>query len=351
MAIDIVMDCILWGARTGASDIHIMVDSPPVYRINGQLVTRAEDTLITEPDMMAFVNTILPQSVRVGEVIQTGQRDLAISLPDTNRARLNVYTRRGSWAAAVRILPREIPNLEVLGLPIAVKQMVAGPGGLLLVSGSSGSGKSTTLASLLDFINHERPCHIITLEDPVEYVHSNARAIVNQREIGRDVSTFAQGLRAALRQDPDIIMVGEIRGLEEVSIALTAAETGHLVLASVHSGSAVQTLERIIDVFPPHQQQQARNLTAHTLNGIIHQRLFPSREGSARVLGAEILVMTAAIRNMVRTNKNHLIQSALQTGAAYGMVSMKTSIQRLLDQNKISAQTAFQVAEPPSNYG
>ncbi|MEQ8201609.1 MAG: PilT/PilU family type 4a pilus ATPase [Syntrophomonadaceae bacterium] len=346
-----VMECIIQGAGMGASDVHVMVDSPPVYRVNGHLVTRPEDGLIRESDMKDLIRTILPGLAVDRESAKNGQADLSISLPDANRARLNVYTHRGSWAAAVRILPRKIPALEELGLPETVKKMVSGERGLVLVSGTSGSGKSTTLASLVDFVNRDRSCHIITLEDPVEYLHSHVRAIINQREIGRDIPTFAQGLRSALRQDPDIIMVGEIRDMEEISIALTAAETGHLVLASVHSGNAVQTLERIIDVFPPHQQQQVRNQASHALTGIIHQKLFPRRDGDSRILAAEILVMTPAIRNMVRGNKMHLIQSALQTGAAQGMVSMKAAVQRLLEQNKISDQTAFQVAEQQSMYG
>ena len=346
-----VMEFIIQGARMGASDIHVMVDSPPVYRINGSLVIRPQDEPIRELDMMVFIRTIMPGLAAAREMVKHGQADLSISLPDANRARLNVYTYCESWAAAIRILPQEVPPLEALGLPAAVKNMITGNAGLLLVSGTSGSGKSTTLASLVNYANRERPCHIITLEDPVEYLHQNCQAIINQREVGRDIDTFAQGLRAALRQDPDIIMVGEMRDLEEISIVLTAAETGHLVLASVHSGSAVQTLERIIDVFPLHQQQQVRSQAAQALTGIIHQQLFPSRDGNGRVLAAEVLVMTPAIRNMVRSNKMHLIQSALQTGATQGMVSMKAAVHKLLEQNKISEQTAFLVAEQPSDYG
>jgi len=347
-----VMESIIQGAHIGASDIHVMVDSPPAYRINGRLVIRPQDEPIREADMMGFIRTIMPGLAAARDLVKHGQADLSISLPDATRARLNVYTCGQSWAAAIRILPQDVPALEVLGLPETVSKMTAGStAGLLLVSGTSGSGKSTTLASLVNHINRDRPCHIITLEDPVEYLHQNAQAIINQREVGGDIQTFAQGLRAALRQDPDIIMVGEMRDLEDISIVLTAAETGHLVLASVHSGSAVQTLERIIDVFPPHQQQQVRNQAAQALIGIIHQKLFPSRDGNGRVLAAEVLVMTPAIRNMVRSNKMHLIQSALQTGAAQGMVSMKTAVHKLLEQNKISEQTAFLVAEPPSGYG
>lgn len=351
MAGNTIMEFIAEGARMGASDIHMMVGLPPTFRLQGNLVTRPGDAVIDEQDMRMLTRRIMPTAEVARRSDQGDQADFTISLPDKNRARLNIYTGCGIWAAAVRILPGKIPDLDELGLPPVVIKMISRESGLLLISGTSGSGKTTSLASLLNYINQNRRCHIITLEDPVEYLHKNIQAVINQREIGLDSPSFANGLRSALRQDPDIILVGEMRDVEDISIVLSAAETGHMVLASVHSGSAVQTVERIIDVFPPHQQQQARTQVAHALIGIIHQKLFPSSTGDGRVLAAEVLVMTPAVRNLVRTDKMHMIHSSLQTGTAQGMVSMKAAIQKLLEQNKISDQTAGQVAEQWGGYG
>ncbi len=346
-----IMEFIAEGARMGASDIHMMVGLPPTYRLQGNLVTLPDDAVIDEQDIKMLIRKIMVAKEVVPKPDQGGQADFTISLPDKSRARLNIYTGCGIWAAAIRILPSKIPDLDELGLPPVVRKMISRESGLLLVSGTSGSGKTTSLASLLNYINQNRRCHIITLEDPVEYLHQNIKAVINQREIGLDSPSFAHGLRSALRQDPDIILVGEMRDVEDISIVLSAAETGHLVLASVHSGSAVQTVERIIDVFPPHQQQQVRTQVAHALIGIVYQKLFPNSAGDGRVLAAEVLVMNQAVRNLVRTNKIHMIHSCLQTGTAQGMISMKTAVQRLLEQNKISDHTAGQVAEQWGGYG
>lgn len=350
MADKTVADHIVRAAWMGASDVHLLVGSPPIYRLQGNLVTSADDGIVQEHDMKMLVRKVMPEAAAVRRLDEGNPIDFTMSLPEKGRARLNIYTSGGLWAAAARILPSRIPGLDQLGLPPVVRSMISRASGLLLVSGTSGSGKTTSLASILDHINHNRPCHIITLEDPVEYLHQNIQAVINQREIGLDSPSFTLGLKAALRQDPDIIMVGEMRDLEDIAIVLTAAETGHLVLASVHSGSAVQTLERVVDAFPPHQQQQVRTQVAQVLVGIIHQRLFPSTFGNSRVLAAEILVMTPAVRNMVRGGKMHLIQSSLQTGAAQGMVSMRTAVKMLLEQNKISDQTATQVSEQMGRY-
>lgn len=339
------------GVAMGASDIHLMADYQPVYRCYGHLVKLPDDPKLSEADIRNLGNRMIQDAAFSQELNRWGQVDRTFSLPDGVRARINLYNRNGSLAAAIRILPGEIPSLAKLGVPKVVSELVMNEGGLLLVSGPSGSGKSTSLASILEFINQRRECHILTLEDPIEYLHRNARAIINQREIGRDTPSFTQGLRSALRQDPDVIMVGEIRDAETLSTALTAAETGHLVMASVHSGTATQTLERMLDIFPPQQQPQARIMIANTLVGIMNQKLIPGRDGRGRVLAAEVLVVNPAVRNMIRSNKIHLIQSAMQAGLSQGMVSMRKAVQKLLEQNKISADTASKVSEQQSLYG
>ncbi len=347
----LALNAISQGAAMGASDIHLMVDYPPVYRCSGRLIRMPGDPKLQEDDIRNLGKEMMREFLFCQEISRCGQVDCTLSLSDGIRARINIYNHHGSLAAAIRILPGEIPSLSDLGIPTIVSELIMNEGGLLLVSGPSGSGKSTSMASILGFINQRRDCHIITLEDPIEFLHHNARAIINQREIGRDTPSFTQGLRSALRQDPDIIMVGEIRDLDTLSTSLSAAETGHLVMASVHAGTAVQTLERMLDIFPPQQLPQAQVMIANALIGVINQKLIPCRDGSGRVLAAEILVVNQAVRNMIRTNKIHMIQSALQTGSSQGMISMKGALENLLAQNKISADTAFRVAEQQSLYG
>ena len=350
MAEKTAVDIISKGVQKGASDVHIIVNCPPVYRVNGRLLSYPEDASLDEQDIKKLAEDMMPNDMIRERFNKCGQVDFALSFPGVGRARINLYIQRGVWAVAVRIIPVAIPQLGSLGLPPIVRELSVKERGLILVTGATGSGKSTTLAGMLDFINHTRECNVITLEDPIEYLHQHGTCIINQREIGSDTPSFAQGLRSALRQDPDIIMVGEMRDLETISIAITAAETGHLVLASLHSGGAVPTLERIIDVFPPHQQPQVRLQLATCLLGIISQQLIPSREGDSRLLAAEILVMNSAIRNMIRANKIHQIYSAIQTGGSQGMISMYKAVQMLSRQNKISPDTAYKVSEEQGVY-
>jgi twitching motility protein PilT len=325
------------GFAMGASDIHISVDHPPAYRMNDRLFFRPEDEALDAQETRNFGEEMMP-NLRIRQILEDdGQVDFAQSFPGKGRGRVNLYIQGGHWAAAVRIIPALVPQLNDLGLPATVQKLTLQERGLILVTGATGSGKSTTLAGMIDLLNHHQNRHVITLEDPIEYVHQHGTCIVNQREVGSDTRSFALGLRAALRQDPDIIMVGEMRDLETISIAMTAAETGHLVLASLHSGSAVQTLNRVIDVFPPHQQSQVRMQLATSLLGIISQQLIPSRDGDSRVLAAEILIMNSAIRNLIRENKIHQIFSAIQTGSSLGMISMDKALRLLGQQKRISS--------------
>lgn len=320
-------------AEAGASDVHLSVGLPPVFRIHGELqVQRQWDPL--DPDIASHLARQLTGE-RWEEFQQRGEIDLAYSLPGVSRFRVNVFYQRGSVGVAVRLIPREIPNLEGLGLPPVIADLARKEHGLVLVTGPTGSGKSTTLAAMVDCINRERSCHIITLEDPIEYLHQHRRSIVNQREVGADTRSFAAALRAALRQDPDVILVGEMRDLETIATAITAAETGHLVLATLHTSSAVQSIDRIIDVFPPHQQGQIRLQLADTLAGVITQRLIPRVDRKGRVAAVEVLIATPAVKNLIREGKTHQIISSMQTGARYGMQTMEMALRQLASRGLI----------------
>ena len=278
---------------------------------------------------------------------EKGEVDLSYSRRSLGRFRVNIYRQRGSVAIALRILNSKIPSFASLNLPSVIKDFTLYQKGLLLVTGPTGSGKSTTLASFIDMINEQRSCHILTLEDPIEYLHQHKNSMVNQREIGQDSTSFAAALRAALRQDPDVILVGEMRDLETISIAITAAETGHLVLATLHTVDAVQTIDRVIDVFPPHQQQQVRIQLANTLIGVIAQRLLKRKDGSGRVPAVEILVSNPAVRNLIREGKIHQIYSVIQTGRRQGMQLMDSHLEELYRQGIIDRQTALENATDP----
>ena len=334
IAIEIISKAI----EIGASDVHIVASHPPIYRVNGTLITLPAAEVLSQQDTWNFGEEMIPNSNIKQNIEDYGQADFAHSFPGLGRVRINLYIQGGSWAAAVRIIPLEVPALNTLGLPPIVADLAAKEHGLILVTGATGSGKSTTLAGMIDFINHSRSKNIITLEDPIEFLHPPGTCIVNQREVGSDTASFTLGLRASLRQDPDIIMVGEMRDLETISIAITAAETGHLVMASLHSGNGVQTLERVINVFPPHQQFQVRLQLATSLLGIICQQLIPATDGNSRVPAAEVLIMNSAIRNLIRENKIHQIYSAIQTGSAIGMISMNKAVKILYQQNRISCE-------------
>lgn len=337
-----LIELIKIGSTKNASDIHITVGVPPVFRINGKLHEYGEEYLKPD-DTRKLVEEVLEERQML-ELNEKGEIDTSFSSPGIGRFRVNAYKQRGSFGMALRIIPLRIPTMEELGLPQIVKDLARNPRGLILVTGPTGSGKTTTLASIIDLINSEQNYHILTLEDPIEYLHKHNKCIVNQREIGSDSLNFANALRAALRQDPDVILVGEMRDLETISIALTAAETGHLVLSTLHTLGASKTIDRVIDVFPPHQQQQIRVQFASVIQGIISQQLLPKVDGSGRIAAFEVMVTTPAIRNLIREEKSHQIDTAIQTGGKYGMETMDNSICELYKKGIISKDTALNQA-------
>jgi twitching motility protein PilT len=330
----------------GASDLHLTAGSPPLIRLHGQLI-RLEDYPKLEPQALrGMVYAILPQRQRE-RLEQELELDMSYSLPGAARFRVNVYYQRDSIGAAFRLIPFEIKPIVELGLPPQVAELARYPRGFVVVTGPTGSGKSTTLASMVDVVNTERACHIMTVEDPIEFLHKHKMAMVNQREVGSDTKGFAPALKHVLRQDPDVILVGEMRDLETIQTAITAAETGHLVFATLHTQDAPQTIDRIIDVFPPHQQQQVRVQLSTTLQGVVTQQLLPTVDGQGRVVATEILVATAAVRNLIREGKIHQVYSVMQAGARYGMQTMDMSLSNLTRQGKVSMQTALDAAHDP----
>lgn len=333
------------GMKKKASDIHMTVGVPIIYRINGDLIQIGKDVLTPE-DTEDMVKTMLDDK-QMDELFEKGEVDTSYSAPGVGRFRVNVYKQRGSYGLAIRIIPLQIPSMEELGLPPIMKDLARLQRGLILVTGPTGSGKSTTLASMIDLINSENNYHILTLEDPIEYLHKHNKSIVNQREIGKDSNNFANGLRAALRQDPDVILVGEMRDLETIGIALTAAETGHLVLSTLHTLGAAKTVDRVIDVFPPYQQQQIRIQFASVIQGIISQQLLPRADGKGRVGAFEVMIATTAIRNLIREEKSHQIDTAIQTGAKFGMQTMDTSLLNLYKKGLISEDVLITQATNP----
>lgn len=339
--LDLIKDAI----EKKASDIHITVGIPIIYRIDGKL-ERIGDSILKPEDTERIMRQMLNDR-QMEELLEKGEIDTSYSSPGIGRFRVNIYKQRGSFALAIRIISLEIPTMEQLGLPNVVKDLSRLPRGLILVTGPTGSGKSTTLASMIDLINKEKNYHILTLEDPIEYLHKHNKSIVNQREIGNDSLSFANSLRAALRQDPDVILVGEMRDLETISIALTAAETGHLVLSTLHTLGAAKTIDRIIDVFPPHQQQQVRIQFSSVIQGIISQQLLPKADGKGRVAAFEIMIATSAIRNLIREEKTHQIDTAIQTGGKFGMQTMDSSLLSLYKKGLITGELALSQSVNP----
>ncbi|WP_068555241.1 type IV pilus twitching motility protein PilT [Thermotalea metallivorans] len=328
--------------KAKASDLHITVAVPPVLRINGKL-EQLDFPSLTPKDTDALVQQLLTEK-QLWELDENGEIDLSYSNAGLGRFRVNVYKQRGSYGMAFRVVALTIPTMESLGLPLVLQDLALKKRGMVLVTGPTGSGKSTTLATMIDYINRTRKCHILTLEDPIEYLHKHNQSIVNQREIGNDSKSFAKALRAALRQDPDVILVGEMRDLETISIALTAAETGHLVLSTLHTLGAAKTVDRIIDVFPPEQQQQIRIQLATVLEGIISQQLLPNISGKGRVAALEIMIATPAIRNLIREGKTYQINTSIQTGMKFGMQTMDNALKDLYIKGVISRDTALSSA-------
>jgi twitching motility protein PilT len=329
-----------------ASDLHITAASHPMIRVRGRLVALDEYPVLDTTDTREIVYSILSNDQR--QRLETDwQIDFAYSVPGQARFRVNAYFQRAAIGAAFRLIPSRITPIDELGLPPVVHEFTRKPRGIVLVTGPTGSGKSTSLAAMIDEINETREEHILTIEDPIEFLHSHKKCIVNQRELGSDAQTFAAALKAALRQDPDVILVGEMRDLETISTALTAAETGHLVFATLHTQDAPQTIDRIIDVFPSHQQQQVRVMLSVALQGVMTQQLLPTADGSSRVVACEVLVPTPAVRNLIREGKTHQIMSTLQTGSGVGMQTMDSALATLVRAGKITRRLAEQRSSTP----
>ncbi len=338
-------EILIQSVKERASDIHLTSGRAPSYRVDGVLAPIMGERLT--PQMLEDILLPLIDKRHREELEETGQTDFAYAISGVGRFRVNVFKQRGTLAAVMRSLPFNIPEPEDLGIPREVVEMTSRKRGLVLVTGPTGSGKSTTLASLIHVINRTYPYHIITLEDPIEYLHRHDKSVVNQREIGSDSTDYAQALRAALREDPDVILVGEMRDLETISTAITAAETGHLVFSTLHTIGADKTIDRIIDVFPPNQQQQVRIQLASVLECIVSQQLLKKADGSGRVAALEVLFANNAVRNLIRESKTYQIPSIMQTNKRAGMQTMDDALYDLFMRKVIDADTAVTYAQEP----
>lgn len=333
----------------GGSDLHLSAGTPPGLRLHGDLEPLPGWDRLTPEDIAAVAQAMLTPEQWVR--FQTEhEMDFAYTVSEVGRFRVNLYQQRGSVGAAFRVIPQKIRDLETLGLPRIVSEFAQLRRGLVLVTGPTGSGKTTTLASLLDVANQTRHAHIITIEDPIEFVHQHGSCVVNQREVGVDTADFTVALKHALRQDPDIILVGELRDLETTSVAMTAAETGHLVLATLHTRSAATTVDRLIDVFPPDQQQQIRTQLAGCLQGVVAQALAPTRDGQGRTVVAEVMVVTPAIRNLIREAKVHQITTSMQSAGEVGMITFDQHLAQRYLEGAVSMSTALEFAHQPDEF-
>jgi twitching motility protein PilT len=327
--------------QRGGSDLHISVGAPPKIRIDGRLIDSEYEPLSPEATKKLVYSVISPDQVAKFE--KNLEIDFSFGVANLGRFRTNAFIQRGSVAAVLRVIPFEVYDFQTIGLPVNVCEWICNlPRGLVLCTGSTGSGKSTTLASMVNFINEGRQSHIVTIEDPIEFLHRNKSCLVNQREVGGDTHGFDRALKSVLRQDPDIVLVGEMRDLETIEAALTLAETGHLTFATLHTSDVQQTVNRIIDVFPAHQQQQIRTMLSFTLQAVVCQQLVPRMHGKGRVLAAEIMIVNPAIRALVRDNKAHQIMSTIQTGGAAGMRTMNMSLFELYRTGTISYEDAVE---------
>lgn len=331
---------ILEAREIGASDIHLTVGAPTVVRINGELKKFKElSDVVVNRTILSILSAEQEQLLTKGNDI-----DFSFELENGARQRVNVFRQSGKLACCIRLLNDKIPSLESLKMPPVLTELSEKKRGLILVTGPTGSGKSTTLSAMVDYINKHRACHIITIEDPVEYRYVQDKATIHQREIGKDVSSFSDALRSALREDPDVILVGEMRDYETISLAMTAAETGHLVLATLHTSSAAQTIDRIIDACPPHAQEQVRAQLANMFQGVVSQTLVPTADGKGRVAALEILIGTDAVKSQIRANKIPQMESAMQSGARQGMCTLHDNLVKLYKRNIISYETAMEYA-------
>lgn len=338
-----VEELIVQAAEAGASDIHLICGLPPKYRVAGHLETMRED-ILTDGACDGFARQLAGD--RYEELVETGELDAAATRRGV-RIRMNLFSQQGHFSAALRLLPSRIPDLAELGLPPKAEELAELERGIVLVTGETGSGKSTTLAAMIDRINHRRAEHVLTLEDPIEYLYTPDRSIFNQREIGRDTPSYAAGLRAALREDPDILLIGELRDRETLETALTAAETGHLVLSTLHTGGAADSIDRIVGVFPEERQSQIRMQLSQTLKAVLSQQLLPARDGTGRVCACELMMVNAAVRNLIREGKTPQIENTIATSASEGAVTMDHALLKLYQAGRISGDTARRAAHNP----
>ncbi len=329
-----------------ASDIHIVVDKPPMVRINGFIRPLPSYPILTSEDTKMLIYSMLYQD-QIAKFEERLELDMSYFIPGLSRFRVNVLSQKNGIEAAMRLIPSKIPSPLEIRLSDAVLSLTKLPRGLILVTGPTGTGKTTTLASMLNVINMERYEHILTIEEPIEYVYDHKRCIVRQREVGHNTHSFAEALKHALRQDPDVILVGEMRDLETISLALTAAETGHLVFSTLHTQDAPQTVDRIIDVFPPHQQHQVRAQLSATLRGVISQQLLPRADGRGRIAAREVMIVTPAISNLIREGKTHQIYGSIETGLKFGMHTLESSLAELVRDKLIRIEDAFSKANNP----
>ncbi len=325
-----------------ASDLHMQVGIPPMLRVDGMLVAVSGAEQLTEEAVEALIFSILDEDQKQ-ILLKDKEFDFSFAFGDLGRFRVNAFHERGNLAAALRLIPNEILTIEQLGLPAVANKFADYPRGLVLITGPTGSGKSTTLAAIIHKINNERPSHIITIEDPIEFTHKSKKSVIVQREVHYDTYSFSAALRSSLREDPDVVLIGEMRDLETIAAAITIAETGHLVLATLHTNSAAQSIDRMIDVFPPHQQPQIRAQLSNILMAICSQRLLPAI-GGGRIAAAEILIATPAVRNIIREGKSHQLEAVIQTGAEYGMQSMDKTLVTLIHNGTVTYEEARNVA-------
>jgi twitching motility protein PilT len=332
--------------ENGASDLHLTASRPAMVRINGQLIPSGFETELGHEDTKALIYSILTDDQKA-KFEEDHELDFSIGIPGVSRFRVNVFMQRGCVSGVFRTIGENIPSCDELGLSETVRKLALLPRGLVLVTGPTGCGKSTTLAGMINLVNQEKDAHIITIEDPIEFLHPHIRSTINQRELGSDTYSFARALKAVLREDPNVILVGEMRDLETIAAALTLAETGHLVLSTLHTQNAAQTVDRIIDVFPPYQQEQIRVMLAATLKGVVSQVLLPKADGHGRIAAREVMVVTAAIAALIREGKTHQLYSAIQTGASHGMSTMETSLGELYNAGLITEDDALSKANQP----
>lgn len=334
-----IEDLLYLMVERGSSDLHLKAGSPAMIRVDGEL-TPASYEILTSNHVRRMCESVMTDEQKA-RFIADRELDMAYSIPGLSRFRINVYLQRGTWGTAIRVIPSRPLSLDELKMPSIIKELAMRPRGLVLVTGPTGSGKSTTLAAMINHINENRRCHIVTVEDPIEFLHKDKNSVICQREVGADTHTFQLALKHVLRQDPDVILIGEMRDLETTSIAISAAETGHLVMATLHTNSAATTVDRVIDIFPPHQQAQIRMQLSVTLEGVLCQTLVPKAKGGGRVMAMEIMPVNSAVRNIIREGKTHQIPNIIQAGASLGMQSLDMALRNLYLQGLVTFEDAL----------